>query len=257
MTKNFPVSAIIVCYNEEQKLEKCLNSISFFDEIIFIDLNSTDDSIRVAKKFTDKIFSHKREPIVELVQKKFIKKTKNEWIVFIDPDEILNLNLQKKIGGLSHILKDKKYGSISVRWRFFFSRQPLNGTIWGLNKFKTIFYRKKALEFRATIHTSKVLKHEFKNFIIEDNNSYLNHFWVDNTKDFLEKQKRYLPFEVNRKLRNGYKVTYIKTLFHIPAHFFYCFILKKGYKDGFLGLKLSILWSYYNLIINLKILKII
>ena len=53
------ISACIISFNEEKKIEDCLKSLQpVVDEIIIIDSNSTDKTLEIAKKYTDKIFLH-------------------------------------------------------------------------------------------------------------------------------------------------------------------------------------------------------
>ena len=52
------ISACIISYNEEKKIEDCLKSLQpVADEIIIVDSNSNDHTIKIAKKYTDKIFT--------------------------------------------------------------------------------------------------------------------------------------------------------------------------------------------------------
>ena len=54
-----PVSAVILTYNEEQNLERCLESLSgWVGEIVVVDSFSTDRTIEIAKRYTDRIFHH-------------------------------------------------------------------------------------------------------------------------------------------------------------------------------------------------------
>ena len=56
------LSAVIVVKNEERNIEKCLNSIKdIADEIIIVDDYSTDNTVDICCRYTDKIYQHKWE----------------------------------------------------------------------------------------------------------------------------------------------------------------------------------------------------
>ena len=75
------ISAVITAYNEEKNIEKCLKSLKFVDEIIVVDNNSTDKTLEIAKKYTDKLYSRKNNPENIDIQKNFgFEKATNDWV---------------------------------------------------------------------------------------------------------------------------------------------------------------------------------
>ena len=50
------VSAVILTYNEQTRLRDCLASAAWCDEVVVVDGYSTDDTVAVAREFTDKVF---------------------------------------------------------------------------------------------------------------------------------------------------------------------------------------------------------
>ena len=82
------ISVVTVCFNEAEKLDKCLESVSdFADEIVVLDLGSTDNTSQIAKKHKAKIYHHDFVNYVELVRDYSISKASNDWILVLDPDE--------------------------------------------------------------------------------------------------------------------------------------------------------------------------
>jgi glycosyltransferase involved in cell wall biosynthesis len=86
--------SVVVCgRNEEKKILKCLSSIlrNNPDEIIYVDGNSRDASVKLAKKFTRKIYIRKNSNLTK--DRQFgIDKCRNELIAMIDCDHILKKN---------------------------------------------------------------------------------------------------------------------------------------------------------------------
>ncbi len=91
------ISACIISFNEEKKIEDCLKSLQgVVDEIIVVDSLSTDNTVAIAEKYTDKIFHQKFLGHIE--QKNLaVEKAGNDWILSLDCDERLSDELKASI----------------------------------------------------------------------------------------------------------------------------------------------------------------
>ncbi|MGB5396193.1 MAG: glycosyltransferase family 2 protein, partial [Gammaproteobacteria bacterium] len=91
------ISACIISFNEEQKIEDCLRSLQpVVDEIIIVDSLSSDRTLEIARQYTNKIFDQKFLGHIE--QKNFaVSKAENDWVISLDCDERLTPELQKSI----------------------------------------------------------------------------------------------------------------------------------------------------------------
>jgi len=107
------LSVSLIVKNEESCLEKCLESVKDADEIVIVDTGSTDNTIEIAKRYTDKVYSgeeykwiddfaHSRNQSLDLCT--------CDWILIIDADETLQDNGIQKIRELIPTLnKDAVY----------------------------------------------------------------------------------------------------------------------------------------------------
>lgn len=81
MKPKINVSAVINVRNEAQHLSKCLKSIKdFVDEIIVVDMHSTDDSVAIAKSYNAKVFSYRPMKYVEPARNFALSKASGKWI---------------------------------------------------------------------------------------------------------------------------------------------------------------------------------
>ena len=262
MVEKLPISAMVVGYNEEILLCACLNSISFCDEIIYTDLGSTDGSVNVALQFGASIY-HKdksKVPSCEMVQTEVVHYTKNDWVLFIDPDEAVDVVLQNQIRNeFLAITTEEKTGAISVPWQFYFSGKKLKGTVWGGSNKKFLLVNKHRFEFLPIIHYGRKLKDGFTNYDIPLNRNktnVLHHYWMSSMKIFLQKHKRYLKNEGRDNYNAGVRVGKKNLLLSPFKEFHHSFIEKNGCKDGLTGLFLSGFWAYYKTHIALDIYRI-
>ena len=115
MVKKPFFSIVLPTYNQSKFLEKCINSIlsqSFKNwELLVINNNSTDNTINLIKKFNDKrikVFNINNEGILARSRNLGIRKSKSEWICFIDTDdrwypkklEMIKIFIEKNNGDL-------------------------------------------------------------------------------------------------------------------------------------------------------------
>ena len=91
-----PVSCCIVCFNEEQVIQRCLESVKWCDEIIVVDSFSTDKTLEICQDYSTRIIQRAWPGYVE--QKRFaLSQASHEWILNIDADEEVSPLLQNEI----------------------------------------------------------------------------------------------------------------------------------------------------------------
>src|SRR6476646_1181409 len=80
------LSAIVPCFNEEGMIAACLESLNFADEIMVVDSFSTDRTLEVARRYTNRILQH--EYINSAAQKNWaIPQARHPWVLIVDSDE--------------------------------------------------------------------------------------------------------------------------------------------------------------------------
>lgn len=87
------LSGCILTKNEEKNINNCITSIlNICDEIILIDTNSTDNTIKIAENYTDKIFTMPFSNDFSTLRNYGMSKCIGDYILMIDGDESLNLD---------------------------------------------------------------------------------------------------------------------------------------------------------------------
>ena len=94
------ISVVIITFNEEKRIEPALKSVkSIAEEIIVVDSFSTDETLRIVQKYTDRIYQRKWTNYSD--QKNFAnKKARYPWILSLDADERLSDELRREIEAL-------------------------------------------------------------------------------------------------------------------------------------------------------------
>lgn len=236
------ISVIVITKNEAENIFACLNSVKWADEIIVVDSGSTDETLTIAKQFTDKIFYNEWKGFAP--QKTFaLNQASNDWVLSLDADEVVTENLRDEI--LNSDL-DKADGYRIKRNNFFLGKL-IRGCGWGNDYQLRLFKKSKTKLTNRLVHEG----FEVEGKISQLNNTML-HYSYRNFRDAFQKINHYSTLEAiekqNRKKVNG--ITIILTpVIAFLQHFFF----RKGFVDGIYGLFVSIMHAITKLQVQLKI----
>lgn len=91
------ISVVINTYNSSRLLAKVLDTVSDFDEIIVCDMESTDDTVEIAKKYGAKVVTFPKGNYDHSgpARSYAINQARYEWVLVIDPDELVPEDLRK------------------------------------------------------------------------------------------------------------------------------------------------------------------
>lgn len=121
------LSIIVIAKNEEERIKACLESVKWADEIIIADNESTDSTLEIAKKYTDKILTFKGQDFAAL-RNEAMEKATSDWVFYVDADERVLQPLKEEIEELVKST-DKSAFAISRR-NIIFGTEQRNGPFW-------------------------------------------------------------------------------------------------------------------------------
>ena len=142
------LSVVIITYNEEKNIERCLNSVKeVADEIIVLDSFSTDKTEEICKRHAVKFFQHEFNGFSSQ-KNRASGLAENDYILSLDADEVLSERLKRSI------LKVKENALFDG---YFFNRlniycgKPIKFTTWYPDRKLRLWNRKKG-EWNKEIH---------------------------------------------------------------------------------------------------------
>ncbi len=227
------LSVSIIGHNEEHCLDRCLNSIKDADEIIYVDCESSDKSIEVAKRYTTKIYERENNPNINVNKSFGFTKATKEWLLYIDPDEFVSEELFEEIKKV--INSNSKFDGYYIpRRNYYFGKWLKRGGKYPDNQLR-LFKRDKG-EFHC-IHVHEKMK-------INGNAGYLKnpilHYPYETISQYIKKFDFYTSFEANFLYSNSVNINFFNTykwIIHKPIiRFMKRYILKLGFLDSFPGL---------------------
>jgi (heptosyl)LPS beta-1,4-glucosyltransferase len=94
------IAACLVCRNEADKIVPALESVAWCDEVVVMDLESSDGSAHLAREAGARVLSHTPVPVVELVRNQVAAAPSADWILVLDPDERISTGLGRELESL-------------------------------------------------------------------------------------------------------------------------------------------------------------
>lgn len=242
------ISAVISAFNEEEKIEKCLKSVEWADEIIFVDNSSTDKTVQIAKKFTDKIFTQPNDPLkIDLQKNLGFEKATGDYILSLDADETVSEELRNEIKKLL-AEKEARTGYKIPRKNIIFGKW-IQHSLWWPDYQLRLFKRGKGRFENASVH--KPIKVDGE--IGQLNESLIHENYQTISQYLYKMDKIYTEVEASRIIDSGKEIKWTDAI-RFPANdFLKTFFLQKGYKDGLHGLVLSILQAFYMEVVFAKV----
>jgi glycosyltransferase involved in cell wall biosynthesis len=92
-----PIAVCIVCRNEADRLGPCLESVGWAEEIVVLDLESSDGSADLARAHGAQVITHVPVPIVETVRNVVADAASGAWVLALDPDERVSSGLAAEL----------------------------------------------------------------------------------------------------------------------------------------------------------------
>ncbi len=228
------ITITILTKNSARTLQKTLESVKAFPEVLILDTGSTDETLQIAKQYPNtKIFN---SPFIGFgpLHNLASLKASYDWIFSLDSDEELTAELAQEIQHLS--LDNCSVYSVE-RYNFFNGKRIKWCGGWHPDWVIRLFNRKTTHFSDDQVH-EKVLKANLKEVCLT---SPLLHTPYLEIADFLEKMQHYTTlFAAQSK---AYKTP---SIFKALYHSFYAFIKSYFFKRGFLGGKEGLIISMYN-----------
>lgn len=242
------VSVVISAYNEEDKIEKTLESVSWADEVIVVDNSSTDATSKISKKHGAKVFKRPNNPMLNVNKNFGFTKAKSDWILNLDADEVITKELAQEIQRVLKQTPDDIVGYWISRKNIIFGKWIQHGLWWPDKQLR--LFQKGSGAF-ACKHVHEYVEIEGKTEHLKE--PYI-HYNYDSVSQFLYKMEHiYTNSEVEKLIESQYVVVWHDALRFPISDFVKVYFAQRAYKDGLHGLVLSILQAFYAFVVFTKL----
>ncbi len=278
---NNSISLIVLTYNEEKQIERCVNSAKdICDDIFVIDSFSTDNTKATVEKLGAKVYQHQW---LDNHAKQFNWGLENlpiktDWVIRLDADEYLLPELVNEIKEKLPKLEKDVTGVILKRRVYFMNRWIKHGGYYPtyllrLWRFGSGKYEERWMDEHVKLDRGKTIT--FENDFIDDNLNNLtwwtnkhNHYATREAIDLLNIKYKFLKSDSieaelsqqQDKRKRWFKeklYTHIPLFFRPFLYFIYRYIFKLGFLDGIPGLIWHFLQGFwYRFLVDAKIYDI-
>lgn len=245
-----PVSAVIIARNEERHIERCLRSLSWADEILVVDAESTDQTREICAR-PSSIWSGKTRVLTRAWtgfrdQRTFaMNEARNEWLLVVDADEECSPELAERVREI--LARPNPPRAFKVRRREFFLGKPIEHGIWNPS-YQDRFFHREGVKYVNDIH-------EYPVFPVQAERIHepLVHCPDFAPEKFLEKMNKYTSIEARERVAGGQRTNWFRLVGAFPAMFLKNYFYYGAYKDGMHGFVISLLEGVSRVVRHVKI----
>lgn len=243
------ISAVINTVNEEKNLGRCLKSVEkFADEIVVVDMHSTDKTVQIAQSFGARVFQHEYARFVEPARNFALSKASGDWILVIDADEELTPSLAKKLKTIAEA-NEADFTEIPRR-NIIFGKWIEHSRWWP--DYLVRFFRKGKVSFSKEIHQPPTVEGKGLKLEAVEANALI-HYNFQSVSQFVERLNRYTDIQAQERVKKEDKFSWKDLLVKPANEFFSRFFTGEGYKDGLHGLTLALLQAFSEFVLYLKV----
>ncbi len=244
------LSAVIITYNEERNIERCLISIqSVVDEIIVVDSFSTDSTEDICKRYNVRFIKH--EFIGHIEQKNWAKDQASfDCILSLDADEALDEILIQSVQGIKNnwsykAYKMNRFTNYCGKW--------IRHSGWYPDTKTRLFDRRNGSWGGVNPHDKYIPKKgESVGFLKGD----ILHYSFYSREEHLSQIRKFSDIGSKALLAKGVRSSYLFLIVKPLSRFIKAFFIKKGFLDGMAGFTISRLSAYANYLKYKKLLKL-
>ncbi len=222
------ISVYIIAYNEADKIEAALRSVTWADEIVVADSNSTDATVEIARRYTDRVvqvpfagFGRLRNDVLDCLT--------GDWIFSLDADERCTEAAAREIQCVVES-PDACDAYLVPRRNYFFGRWIRHSGWYPDYRQPQLFRRGKLRYTDDAVHETYVL-----DGTLGRTTEPIAQVPFRDLAQLIHKMQRYSTLGVERLERRGQAPSMWAALVHGIASFLRHYVVKRGFLDGWAG----------------------
>lgn len=231
------ISVTVITRNEEKNIERCLDSVKWADEIVVLDAFSRDRTIELCRRFTDKVYRDNWQGYGK--QKNLCAaRASHRWILNLDADEVVSPACADDIR--RELEKGPNHPIYLIPRKNFFGGRWVRFGGWYPDRIARLYDKTQASFTEAAVHEELLPK--ANGGVI---GHPLEHYSYRDMADYISRQNHYSTLSAGEMVRHGKAGTWWDLCFRPPWAFVKYYILRQGFREGFLGFFLAIAAGFY------------
>lgn len=240
------ITATVITLNEEENIAAALESLNWADEIVVVDAESTDRTVEIAGRFTDRVVVRPWTGYSN--QKNFAAdQASNDWIFSLDADERLSPELKREISELKRGPEPQAAGFEMPRLTFYLGRW-IRHSGWRPD-YKLRLYNRTRGRWRGE-YVHETLEVDGG---VERLSGDILHHTVRNASEHHQRMDRYTTLAAEQAHARGKRASLAALLISPAAVFLRSYLIRLGFLDGVPGLAVARFAAHYEFLKNLKL----
>ncbi|HSZ26190.1 MAG TPA: glycosyltransferase family 2 protein [Cytophagaceae bacterium] len=228
MRKSIKISVVIITFNEERNIKRCLDSVKeIADEIIVLDSFSTDNTEKICQEYQVQFF---KQTWLGYSKQKNVANSlaQYDYILSMDADECLSDEL---LSSIKKIKNNPEYDVYIVKRLTNYCGQWIRHGGWYPDR-KIRIWKRDAAKWQGEIHETLKLESGLSCCTLEGD---LYHYSYYKIEDHVKKANLFTNIMALEAIKNGRISTMVDIFFSPGYKFFKIYFLKLGFLDGFAG----------------------
>ena len=226
------LSVIVITKNEGHNINACLQSVLFADQIVILDSGSVDRTVEIATAVGAEVSVSPDWKGFGIQKNRALALAKSEWVLSIDADERVSLELQAEI---KEVLISPEFDAYSFPRLSSYCGQYMRYSGWFPDRVVRLFRRESAQFSNDLVH-EKIITAS----VVGRLRSILRHESYRNLETVLDKANLYSTVGSQVLINNGANSSLGRALLHGVWAFVRTYFLRLGFLDGRLGFVLAI-----------------
>jgi glycosyltransferase involved in cell wall biosynthesis len=241
------ISVVIITYNEEKNIERCLNSVqNVADEIVVVDSFSTDKTENICKKYNVIFIKHKFEGHIQ--QKNFaLTQSTNDYILSLDADEELSDELKKSI---LEIKNNWTCDGYTFNRMTNYCGKWIHHTCWYPDRKLRLFDKKKGEWGGTNPHDKFILNKGCSKSFLKGDLLHYNYYEI---REHILKINKYSDISSKNLIKKGKKTNIPFIIIRIILRFIRDYFIKLGFLDGWRGFVICVNAAFGNYLKYIKL----
>lgn len=247
------ITGVVLARNEERNIVQCLECLRpHVEEIILIDMESTDHTLELASPLVDRMLHHPLVPNFDSARNIAIHEAKNDWMWFVDADERLSTCTGKLIRDLIRNQGDE-FEAITIPFKSYFCQQWMQNCGWWPGYTMPRVLKKGHFRFVERLHGGVEVSGR-TNRLSPDPRIAIDHFSYESVEHYIEKLNRYTSTEAIQLAESGRGFDWRESFRHMMFDLWQYYEFNEGYLDGLRGWILSWLSGQYRWLSHAKLI---
>ena len=243
------ISAIIITFNEEDRIGETVSSLGFCDEVVVVDSGSSDRTGEIARQAGARVL--RREWTGYSDQKNYASgQAVHDWVFSVDADERPSIELADEIVEWKRREPDKGVVGCSMPRLANYLGRWIRHSGWYPDRKIRLYARDHARWIGDFVHESLQVEGRVQRF-----RGDLLHFPYRTLDDHHERIDRYTVLAGAESRQNGRRFNPVRLIVAPPLYFLKSFLLRAGFLDGRYGLRLAYMGARYVFLKEFRILS--